>query len=168
VNRILKSLVWSVFAMSVFCIQCVGLVSAEELQAEQPAWRGGIHLGYSHYTALIGGELNAGHWAFTAGLPAAAGVKYYPDSRGYRWFVGAHVLHLSSDVDETEDGIRYDGGTYSYAGMGLGYKWRWKDHWDLTLSLSVAYWRRELETNSMARRDDYIGAIPGLTFGYTF
>lgn len=141
---------------------------SEEKPMDTPSFRGGLHLGFSPYTGLLGLELSRGHWAATLGLPSCAGIKYYPDERGCRWFVGAHAMYFKIDDKETVDGVTYDKTTIGYAGLGLGYKWRWRNHWDLNLSASVAFHRRLLENDYMERREDYISFIPALTAGYTF
>ena len=143
-------------------------VMADDSPEDSLSWRGGPHIGFSYYTGLIGAELQKVHWGFTIGLPAAMGVRYYIDNKGYRWFFGAHSMYYTlDDADETKDGIRYDELTSTSAGIGAGYKWRLKNHWDITLSLSISWDREELKNDYVSRKDDYIMATPGLTLGYT-
>lgn len=145
---------------------------AQDISEEKPLkttpFRGGLHLGFSPYNGVLGLELNRGHWSFTLGLPSSAGIIYYPDKQGYRWFMGASGMYYNFDEDNTEDGILYDEETDVYAGVSAGYKWRWRDHWDLSLSVSALYHRRLLENDFMERREDYIVFLPGVTVGYTF
>ena len=144
------------------------LAMAEDSINNSDRLRVGPHVGFSPYTGLIGAEFQKGHMGFTLGIPLSAGIRYYFDENGYRWFLGAHAMYYSIEDDETKDGVRYEEKDSTFAGLGFGYKWRWKNHWDLTLNLSVAYYRERLTNDSVERTDEYIAVLPGITIGYTF
>lgn len=140
---------------------------AEEPQTIQE-WQGGLHIGFSPYTGIIGAEIQNGNYGVTLGLPACIGFKYYPDDRGYRWFLGLHAMRFSLNEQQTIDNTSYDKSTNTYLGAGLGYRWRWWDHLDLTLSLSATYEKNELTGSYGNRTDASIYPFPGLTVGGTF
>jgi len=155
--------------ISVVTVSGIDPVIAGDSSEDSLRWRGGPHIGFSYYTGVIGAELQKEHWGFTIGIPAAIGVRYYLDNIGYRWFFGAHAMNYNiDDANETKDGIRYEELSSTAAGLGVGYKWRLKNHWDITLSLSIVWDRNELKNDYVSRTDDYILAMPGLTLGYTF
>jgi len=168
--KIISKIVIGLFVVfSVVAVSGIEPVLVDDSSEDSLRWRGGLHFGVSQYTGIIGAELQKCHWGFTIGMPAALGVRYYLGERGYRWFFGAHAMYYDIDeADEIKDGIRYEERTSTTAGLGMGYKWRLKNHWDIILSLSIAYQRDELKNDFVSRTDDYILAIPGLTIGYTF
>jgi hypothetical protein len=138
----------------------------------QTQWHGGAHLGLSPYTGVIGGELQYGRYAVTLGMPACAGFKYYLSDEGIHWFVGAHSSwYKAEDAEEEKDNINYDDVEIFLIGTGFGYKWRFKDHWDLSVSLSIAYYEEKLsnaDTTDDERIDDYFVVFPGISIGYSF
>ena len=129
---------------------------------------GGFHLGFSPYSGIIGAELQRGKYSLTLGLPASIGLRYYFNEQPNSWFVGAHALYYDIDEEETIEGIRYDEKEVLISGMGTGHKWRFKDHWDLVLSLSLVYKKEEFRNSYAKRTEESIGALPGITIGYTF
>lgn len=131
-------------------------------------WRGGPHIGFSPYTGIIGAEIQKGHYGVTLGLPECIGFKYYPDERGYRWFYGFHAMHFSVSESETVDNVPYNKSAYTFVGAGFGYRWRWWDHLDLTLSLSAEYGKTIYTGFFGSKTEQSVGALPGLTLGYTF
>jgi hypothetical protein len=167
-NTISKIGVGLFLFFNVFTIMGMGSVLADDSSENFSRWRGGPQIGFSPYTGVIGAELQKGHYGLTIGMPASLGIRYYLDDRGYRWFFGAHAMYYSIDKDETKDGIRYENKDSTYAGLGFGYKWRWKNHWDLIVSLSIAYYKEELENDFADRTDEYISAMPGVAIGYSF
>lgn len=140
--------------------------------AEEPPtaqdWQGGLHVGFSPYTGLIGAEIQKGHYGVTLGLPTCIGLKYYPDERGYRWFFGLHAMHFGLDEQETVDNVNYNKSSNTYAGAGFGYRWRWWNHLDLTLSLSATYEKERRTGFYGSRTDEGLYVLPGLTVGGTF
>ena len=95
-------------------------------------------------------------------------MLYYFKERPNNWFIGAHVLYYNIDKDETKDGIKYEEQESLISGVGVGYKWRFKNHWDLIVSVSVAYRNEKLSNNFAKRTEESIIGLLGLTIGYTF
>ncbi len=145
--------------------------TAEANQAAATRWRGGPQLGFSPYTGIIGGELQYGRFGMTLGMPTTTGFKYYLDESGISWFVGVHGMWFrQEDYDEEKDDITYGEREGYLFGTGFGYKWQFRTHWELSASLSLAYYEEKLsdaEPND-DRIDHYLFVFPGVSFGYTF
>ncbi|MCP4746649.1 MAG: DUF3575 domain-containing protein [Desulfobacteraceae bacterium] len=160
-------------AIFVTVLSAVMIMGADSAKADHSfensqKLRGGLHAGFSAYTGIIGAEIQKGHFGLTLGIPACLGLRYYFDETGARWFLGAHGMYFNVEEEETKDGIRYDEIDSTLAGAGIGYKWRWNDHWDLTLNLSLAYYKEKYTGDYATRTDEYITVVPGISFGYTF
>ena len=155
------------FVFAIISVFLINPVLADPSQ-ETSETQGGFHLGFSPYTGVIGAELQRGKYSLTLGIPASIGLRYYFNEQPKSWFLGAHAMYYNIDKDETKDGIRYTEKEVMISGLGFGHKWRYKDHWDLILSMSLVYNKEEFKNGIVKRTEESIGALPGITIGYSF
>ncbi len=157
-------LILAVVILSVYLLSPSQAYSADDYSDVQ----GGLHVGFSPYSGIIGGELQTGHYGLILGVPASLGVRYFFREQRDRWFIGAHVMYYESEEEETKKGIRYDELKVLLTGFGFGHKWRFKEHWDFILSLSLAYQKEEYSNSYAELTEEALGVLPGITIGYTF
>ncbi len=129
--------------------------SGTENQIVKQDWHVGLHLGFSSFTSVFGLEVQHHNFAFSAGFPLAAGIKYYLKPDGHSWFAGGYFLRFS-DLSGNEGGI------------GSGFRWRWGSGWDLDLGFTLGYGEKNEISGPGELITDYIRIRPIITLGYSF